>query len=294
MGADPTPVRAAGAVLWRRRSGRIEVALVHRPKYDDWSFPKGKAKPSEHILRTVTRELIEETGVTPRLGPRLPSISYAKDDRPKRVDYWSATVASSVPFVPNDEIDAVRWAAVPEALALLSYAHDANLLRAWSELPLDSVPVIVLRHASAGEKRFWPGNDLLRPLDPRGRWEAQELASLLSAYAPLRLLSSTTQRCVETLLPFSADASITTDPHYTVGSSWISDAIPRFRTELRAPHDGLLLCTHGELIPALVAALCALYDAKEPEDPSLRKSAFWAFHLTPETLVSLEHHSPYT
>ncbi|GAA3235399.1 NUDIX hydrolase [Actinocorallia longicatena] len=301
MAAEPTTleagtVRAAGAILWRPGPAGVQVALVHRPKYDDWSFPKGKAKSAEHILRTVRRELREETGATVRLGSRLPSVSYLKDGRPKRVDYWSAEVLAAGAFRPNDEIDEVRWASVPEALAVLSYEHDESLLRTWSGLPRTTRPVVVLRHASAGEKRFWQGADFLRPLDPRGRWEAAELAALLQAYAPLKLISSTTQRCIETMLPFAATGSptgsITTDPHFTVGSPWLAEAVPHFRTLLREPHDGLLVCTHGELVPDLIHTLCAVFDAKTPEDPALRKGAFWVFHVTSDALVSLEHHAP--
>src|SRR4051794_35162364 len=96
MGEPQGLVRAAGAVLWRQRAGQsVEVALVHRPRYDDWSFPKGKCKSGEHLIRTVVREVEEETGVVPVLGRRLPSTAYLKDGRPKRVDYWAAQAAST-------------------------------------------------------------------------------------------------------------------------------------------------------------------------------------------------------
>lgn len=291
MAAELT--RAAGAILWRFAGPGLEVALVHRPRYDDWSFPKGKAKAGEHILRTVQREILEETGVVARLGPRLPSSTYLKDGLPKRVDYWSATVVSSTPFTPNDEIDEVVWVPIATALGMLSYERDASLLRTFADLPQDTRPVILLRHASAGEKRFWHGNDLVRPLDARGRWEAGELTHLLNAYAPKRLISSATARCVESLLSYAVEASlpIVTEPAFTVGSPALPSARQHLQLLLADGHDGLLVCTHGELIPDLVATVCAPYEDKTPDDPALRKSSFWVFHTTPTTLVSLERHS---
>lgn len=293
-------VRAAGAVLWRPAApegapaaGAVEVALVHRPRYDDWSFPKGKVKGSEHLLQTVRREVAEETGARARLGVRLPSAHYLKDGSPKQVDYWAARVVDEGRFVPGDEVDELRWTSVPEALGLLSYARDAELLRTFAELPRTTRPVIVLRHACAGEKRFWHGEDLLRPLDPRGRWESSRLVSLLAGYAPGTLVSSAAQRCVESLLPYAVAAShrVTTDPAFTVGAPVPAAPVPRLRALLDAPHDGLLICTHGELVPELVGELCSRFDAPQPEDPALRKGAFWVFHTTDDAIVSLEHHA---
>ena len=87
-------ILSAGAVLWRRgRRPGTEVLLVHRPKYDDWSLPKGKREPGEHVLLTAVREVLEETSVRPVLGPRLPTTEYLARGRPKQVDYWSAARA---------------------------------------------------------------------------------------------------------------------------------------------------------------------------------------------------------
>jgi len=107
-------VPAAGSVPWRRRHGSLEVALVHRPKYDDWSLPKGKSEPGEHILLTAVREVSEETCVRPVLGPRLPTVEYISWGQPKRVSYWSVC-GSGHEAAPGNEIDAVAWVPLVQA-----------------------------------------------------------------------------------------------------------------------------------------------------------------------------------
>lgn len=289
-GRSAAPVRAAGAVLWREDRGDLEVALVHRPRYDDWSFPKGKAKQDEHPLRTAVREVREETGVTPRLGVPLPSAHYAVNGRPKRVDYWAAQIAEEVPFTADREVDELAWVPVPVAFALLTHDHDAVLLRAFAQRAGRTRPVIVLRHACAGEKRFWHGSDLLRPLDARGRWESTGLTSLLAAYAPARVVSSATARCVETVLDYAVSRrlTVTTDPVFTVGAPVSRAERPaRLRALVADSPDGLLVCTHGEHVPDLLQELCPdLSDAA-----SLRKASFWTFHVgADDTVLAVEQH----
>src|SRR5689334_23930044 len=96
-------VQAAGAVLWRARAGGTETALVHRPRYDVWSFPKGKSLPGEHVLLTAVREVEEETGVRVALGRRLGSQSYLAEGKPQRGEYWAGRPVSPQRFAPNDE-----------------------------------------------------------------------------------------------------------------------------------------------------------------------------------------------
>ena len=162
-------ILSAGAVLWRRTAGPADgddVLLVHRPKYDDWSLPKGKQEPGEHVLLTAVREVLEETSVRPVLGPRLPTTEYLVRGRPKQVDYWSAT-APGADAAPSHEIDAVAWLALPHAAAArLSYARDAEVISRLK--PRATVPLILARHVWAGTKGAWPDEDVLRPLDAEG------------------------------------------------------------------------------------------------------------------------------
>ena len=113
-------VRAAGGVVLR--DGK--VAVVHRPRYDDWSLPKGKLDPGESFEDAALREVEEETGLRCRLVRELPAVEYEVRGRPKLVRYWAMEVEEEIPFVPGDEVDEVRWVEPPEALALLSYDRD--------------------------------------------------------------------------------------------------------------------------------------------------------------------------
>ncbi|KUJ65383.1 DNA mismatch repair protein MutT [Streptomyces albus subsp. albus] len=128
-------MRAAGCVLWRRSpwSGRLEVALVHRPRYDDWSHPKGKLKRGEEPLRGAVREVLEETGMGCVPGAPLPTVRYQARGRPKEVEYWAAEADPEDPFVPNREVDRLLWLPPSTARATLSYDHDRVLIDALLE-----------------------------------------------------------------------------------------------------------------------------------------------------------------
>ena len=123
-------VRAAGGVVWRRGGHGLEVVLVHRPAYDDWSFPKGKLLDGESDEEAALREVLEETGLTCRLGAPLGDRSYRdRKGRPKVVRYWAMEAGSGV-FEPTDEIDRVAWLTLDRASWRLTYEHDRMLLDA--------------------------------------------------------------------------------------------------------------------------------------------------------------------
>jgi 8-oxo-dGTP pyrophosphatase MutT (NUDIX family) len=130
------PVRAAGGVVWRRDDdGRVRILLVHRPRYDDWSLPKGKCDRGESDEECALREVEEETGLTVRLGVELPSTRYRDNkSRPKTVRYWAMEPVSDAGFTPNLEIDDIRWLPVDEAVPLLSYDHDRPVVDALATL----------------------------------------------------------------------------------------------------------------------------------------------------------------
>lgn len=136
---DDNPVLAAGCVLWRRSpvDGELEICLVHRPRYDDWSHPKGKLKHGEDPLAGAVREVEEETGFGCAPGPRLPTVRYLANGRPKEVSYWAAE-ATEGHFTPNDEVDRIRWLSPAEASERLTQPRDQVLV---DEL------LAVLRHA---------------------------------------------------------------------------------------------------------------------------------------------------
>ncbi|MEV0443065.1 NUDIX hydrolase [Streptomyces spectabilis] len=135
-GAAPEPVRAAGCVLWRRSTvpDGLVLCLVHRPKYDDWSWPKGKIKPGETLLACALREVEEETGQRCAPGPPLPTARYLANGRPKEVHYWAAEALGGH-FTPSREVDRVRWLAPREARARLTQLRDRELLDAFLAAP---------------------------------------------------------------------------------------------------------------------------------------------------------------
>ncbi|MEV5434888.1 NUDIX hydrolase [Streptomyces sp. NPDC052682] len=126
-----TPVRAAGCVLWRRSpvDGALELCLVHRPKYDDWSWPKGKLKHDEEPLAGALREVAEETGCTAVPGPELPTLHYLADGRPKQVRYWAAEATGGT-FLPTDEVDRICWLTPEAARPRLTRPGDRDLVDA--------------------------------------------------------------------------------------------------------------------------------------------------------------------
>jgi 8-oxo-(d)GTP phosphatase len=295
--------RAAGAVLWRHDGVGIEIAVIHRPRYDDWSFPKGKLKNGEHILLAALREVEEETGVRPRLGRRLPARTYLKGGRSKRVDYWAAT-GDPGEFVPGDEVDRVEWLPVSYAEQRLTYAHDVDLLHEFDTGPRYTNPIVILRHGSAGERTDWRADDALRPLDERGLAEAAALPDLLGAFGPLRVVSSATLRCLGTVLPYALrdGIEVETDLAFTatsvadpVGSGVAGDVVNLAAAraavlELAAARTPTVVCTHGEIVSALVTVLCTELGEKTPDDPGLRKGGFWVVHIGDSEIAAMERH----
>jgi len=187
-------VVAAGAVVFR--PGR-EVLLVHRPRYDDWSFPKGKLDPDELAAVAGVREVAEETGLHVRLGPPLGDQRYPVAGRDKTVHYWvgwSVGDDDVSGYLVNDEIDEVVWLPEDEAAGRLSYDRDRVTLAEASPLRKKTHAVVVLRHAKARARRGWRRPDQERPLLASGHDQAQRLVALLAVYDATRVVSSSSVR----------------------------------------------------------------------------------------------------
>jgi 8-oxo-dGTP diphosphatase len=288
-------VRAAGAVLWRPAGGGAQVALVHRPKYDDWSFPKGKLDPGEHVLLAAVREVAEETGRRVTLGRRLPPVRYGTNGSRKRVDYWAATVASPASsFVPNSEIDGIAWVAASKTAPRLSYQRDVETLAAFRAGPLRTVPLILLRHASAGRKSDWRRDDRLRPLDDRGTRDAATLADLLCCFGSARVISSPAERCVATVRPYAARAGVEveTEPALEVLKEGAVDDPEAVKVvaQFAAADQPVVICAHRENLPLLLdAARAELGADRLPVDP-LGKGEFLVLHRAHKKLATFERY----
>jgi 8-oxo-dGTP diphosphatase len=198
-------IEAAGGVLWRPAGGRlgVETALVHRPGADDWSLPKGRLLPGEHVLLGAVREVAEETGQDCVVGPHLGRVGYLKKGVPKRVDYWSLR-AGRGGFEPTREIDDLVWLP-PDAAARLARERDRPILDAFLRLRPDQEwsSLLLVRNGKAVPAQRWDGRDEERPLDEHGHTQAGMLAEFLAAYGVRRALAVDLRRCRETLQPLA-------------------------------------------------------------------------------------------
>jgi 8-oxo-dGTP diphosphatase len=253
----PVQVEAAGGVLWRGDQAQPEVALVHRPRYDDWSLPKGKLDPGEHPLLAGLREIEEETGFAARPGRRLGSIRYDVTEGRKRVRYW-ACEASGGGFRANREVDELWWAPVAAARERLDPDRDRPVLDAFAADTRRTRALALVRHASAGDRHRFPGKDAERPLDSEGRDRARTVAWLLSAYDVRRAGTADVARCRETLAPFASSdgVEVATLPATTAG---VFDDDPDAGLQqvltLLDGVGGAAWCGQREVIPDLAVAL---------------------------------------
>lgn len=249
----PTTVHASGGLVLRRVGTGWEVLAVHRPRYDDWSLPKGKDEPGESPAETALREVWEETGVRGRIIAPLDEVAYTlADGRDKVVRYFAMTVDSARPFSPNDEVDAIRWLPAGEAARLLTYPHDAALVDAVTVGAVTRPRTIhLLRHGAAGSRGRWTGDDRLRPLSPRGERQAEKVAAALVDAGIDRILSSPYTRCRQTVEPLAAELAIEIEEVEALAEGApLDDALALLTL---VPRSTVLLCSHGDLIPALLA-----------------------------------------
>jgi 8-oxo-dGTP diphosphatase len=256
-----TPVvLAAGCVVWRYGSREPEVLLVHRPKYDDWSYAKGKLDRGEALTAAAVREVEEETGLLVRLGPRLPDQQYPVDrGKLKRVAYWAAPApphANVTTYVPNHEIDDVRWADLSDARDALTYERDVTLLDSFARAPFDSTPLLVIRHTAARGRRTWKGDDADRPLLAEGRAHAQQLVPVMAAFGVTRVVSSDTARCVDSVLPYvnARDTRLAVGPALSEDGATEQSVRAVVRKALESDKR-VALCSHRPVLPMIFEAM---------------------------------------
>ena len=286
---------AAGAVLWRKSSddpGGIEVALVHRPKYDDWSFPKGKIDPGETVVEAAVREVTEETGFEATLGRHLAKVTYPVPghQKVKKVDYWAAE-AKDGKFEPNEEVDVLRWVSPDEAADQLSYRMDHKVLDRFTQHPAHTQTVLLVRHARAGQRSRYKGDDALRPLDAVGRTQAAALVPQLLAFGAESIHAANRRRCVQTVQPLAETISeqITLEPMLSEEGYWDDPEAGRQRAVDIASAGGVrTICSQGKVIPDLLQWWAGKDGVTLPPNRN-RKGSVWVLSLVGGTLVAADH-----
>ncbi|GAB3432151.1 NUDIX hydrolase [Actinophytocola sediminis] len=256
-------VDAAGAVVWRSEpadpTGRsLRFALVHRPRYDDWTLPKGKLEPGESSRSAAVREVAEETGFPIVLGRRLGQVRY-RVTRPRRatkyVEYYAGR-AGDGEFAPNDEVDRLRWCTLAEAAELLTYPQDERILSAFDTLPTDLTTLLLVRHAKAGSRSNWDGPDESRPLSANGRRQLPPLRALAGHYRPDRVHSAPLVRCVDTVAQIAADAGEPVRPEPLLSERGYpgaeEQAVARL-LEIARAGGCQVVCGQGKVIPDLLS-----------------------------------------
>lgn len=303
-----SPILAAGALVWREKRGIVEVLLVHRPRYRDWSIPKGKLDPGESFLAAAVREVEEETGYRVRLTRPMPSVNYRVGGRPKKVRYWAARVrAQTAPGPVNPrEIDRVEWVPIRGAIKKVSRSSDRELIEIlgdWRDAgELDTAAVIIQRHGAAQARSKWrKGDEQTRPLRRKGKKQAKALPPLVDAYAPSTVVTSPWRRCLDTIEPFAhlGGMDIVFKPELTEHAhaarpSRAAAVMERLIDESRS----VIVCTHRPVLPTLIATTKA---ATRPsaarklprENPYLAAGEMLVLHTVPGgTVVDVERHLP--
>jgi 8-oxo-dGTP pyrophosphatase MutT (NUDIX family)/phosphohistidine phosphatase SixA len=281
-------IRSAGGVVWRDGEGGVEVAVVHRDRYDDWSLPKGKRDHGEHPLATAVREVREETGIVGVPQVRLPAVQYltGEPDTEKVVDFWSMRARTFGEFTPNDEVGELRWIAADAADSLLTYAHDRGVVTAFAALRRVTGVAVFIRHAKAGKQSEFHGRDEDRPLDREGKEQAKRLGPLLALFKPARVYAAPNVRCVDTVtrigLPVRKDTVFA-----EVTEAKPAAVADRLRS-LVAQHGRVVVSSQGAVIPPAMAAL-APPNATATASFATQKGDGWVLCFDGHGLVAADH-----
>jgi len=255
--ANSAVIRAAGGVVWRERAGEVQVAVVHRPRYDDWTLPKGKLKRTESSLDGAVREVREEIGSQVAVGRLLISVDYVFAGQPKTVAFWSMREIEGH-FVAGPEVDEVAWLPPDEARTLVSYGIYRDVIDDFQSVPVPHALIILVRHAKAGKRSSWAADDRDRPLDRAGRRQAERLAQFLLHFSPDRIVSADRTRCVQTMDPLAERLGIPIEVSETfTDEAFVEDPgrVERQLLGLGKPGSAVVVCSQGTAIPGLLSQL---------------------------------------
>ena len=295
-------IQAAGGVVWRfdssSESGEIEVAIIHRPRYDDWSLPKGKLVRGETFVEGAVREVTEETGFRVKLGRPLGEISYEKVSgdvsRPKVVRYWAMHAEGGV-FTSGNEVDQLRWVSLGIAFAMLTHDRDREVLERFASGPVLTRTVLLVRHALAGSRSKWKGDDRLRPLDEDGTRQAEALVWLLTRWDVREIVAADLLRCVQTVEPLAGALGLSIKEEPLVSEDVYPgrerDAVDLLRSS-GSENVGSVVCSQGGVVPDLLSRLAAQDGVDLPDELAYKKGSVWALTFDGPALVAAEYFPP--
>ena len=285
-------IRAAGAVLWRRLSDElIQIALIHRPRYDDWSFPKGKAEEGEIDIACAYREVLEETGYETVFGPELGQIQYEVDGVIKKVKYWSAqAIGNPSNIMDSNEVDQLIWVTLDDAKNKLSMDSDKEILKNFESFGSDSFPLILLRHAKAVAREEWDSDDGDRPLAHSGQIQAKRFLPGFFPFAISEIYTSDAVRCYESIEPIARSLKIN-----PIFSSTLSEyefhkdkkAWSSLVKEILENDSSALVCSHNPVIPEIVKKLIGKKNFKEL-DHELLPGESWVLHHRDGEIIAID------
>jgi len=282
---------AAGAVVWRKNKvGEIEVVVIHRPKYDDWSFPKGKADIGEAVIACAHREVLEESNLDTQFGPYLGEVEYETIDGPKIVYFWSAKTITEYPFTPNSEVDKLEWHSIKNAKKILTLDSDREILSKFSKLEVDTKPFILLRHAKAITRDEWPGDDDDRPLDSLGSYQVDRLVPIYGVYKLEQIHSSDAIRCFDTVNSLARKLDIALEVSEKLSESAYKKDKERainYCKDLIKEDKSILICSHNPILPKLLNKLTKKAEV-EADDEKLLPADSWVIHRNGKEIIQID------
>lgn len=286
-------IRAAGALLWRENSDlALEVALIHRPQYDDWSLPKGKVEMGETALQCAYREVFEETGIRATFTRQLETIDYEESGEVKRVKYWAAHCAlNNIEFAPNEEVDQMKWLSASQALEQATHDSDKSIIETFMSQEQHTDTLIILRHAKSLERGDWDEEDSLRTLDETGFDQAQLLIKHLAPFAIDELYTSDYTRCVQSVTPLAhtRGLSITTVPSLNEESFELDPGKAiTFANALKQDEKNILICSHNPVIPSMLRGILST-KLKNKDLIKLEPGDAWIVHRVRGEIVGLDY-----
>ena len=286
-------IRAAGALLWRDNSDlSIEVALIHRPRYDDWSLPKGKLEMGETALQCAYREVQEETGIRATFTRQLGTVEYEESGQEKRVKYWAAHCAlTNSEFVPNEEVDQLKWLSPSQALEQATHNSDKSIIEKFISEDQHTDTLIILRHTKSLERGDWDEADFHRTLDETGFDQAQLLIKHLAPFAIDELYTSDYTRCVQTVTPLAhaRGLSITAVPSLNEESFELDpEKAISFANALKQDEKNILICSHNPVIPSMLRGILNT-KLKNKDLIKLEPGDAWIVHRVRGEIVGLDY-----